>query len=134
MSRKYVTVMFTSNSHKEYTYLTDLDLAPDDKVIVDSPHDGFVVVTVIKVRGIPKHQLSKATKWVVQKVDTAAYEERVKKQEVIQEIKNKLAERREEMEELLIYKTLAKEDVEIKNLLDELNELENPTTLLTEGN
>ena len=123
-SRSYATISFRNNP-KEYTYLTNLDLKEGDKVIVDSPHDGPVVVTVIKVKGLSKGQISVASKWIVQKVDMEAYYELVKRQELVQEIKNKLAQRKEEMEEMIIYKQLAKDDPEINSLLAELESLQN---------
>ncbi|MCP3685781.1 MAG: hypothetical protein GY861_24295 [bacterium] len=119
LQKKIVAVQFNTST-KEYTYLTDLDLKKDDLVIVKSPTDEYIVVTVCKVRGLTQNQLSLACKWIVQKVDLVAYEANMKKQELVQEIRNKLQERRKETEEIMIYQQLSASDPEIKSLLGEL--------------
>lgn len=124
MSKKSIVEIRFKGSNKGYTYITDLDLKPEDKVIVDSPSEGMVVVDVIKVRGLTKNQLNVACKWVVQKVDLVAYDANMKKQEIVQEIRNQLDERKNDMQEMLIYQQLAASDPGIQSLLDELEKID----------
>jgi len=125
MMERVVSVVFQGNYYeKEYSYKTDLDLKAGDKVVVDTPNNGLQIVTVTKVRGLTASQLSKASKWVIQCIDMAAYEERMRKAEIAQEIRNKLRQRKDAVEEALIYQRLAKDDPEINKLLQELSEVD----------
>lgn len=73
---KIVTVKFDS-SNKTYTYKTILDVQKGDKVIVDTPSSGMVIVDVVKA--VPALETSLnfgfKIKWVVSKVDIEHYEE-----------------------------------------------------------
>lgn len=70
---------------KTYTYKADLkdNIQVGDKVIVDSPSKGLHVVTVVGVDKTPRIDVSApfTYKWIVQKVDTARYDEMLKKEE-----------------------------------------------------
>jgi hypothetical protein len=123
MEIKYAVVKFHESS-KEYTYRTDLDLEKGDLVVVSSPHSGYAVVTVIDVSGLTQSQRSMATKWIVQKVDITEHLARLERQKLAQEIRNKLQSKKEQVEELLIYKRLAESDPSINALLKQLEELE----------
>lgn len=65
-------------SEKLYTYkaLVSWNIQPDDRVIVDSPKDGFVVVKVDSVSSDPDLNFADVGnfEWIVQKVDTAQYD------------------------------------------------------------
>lgn len=65
-------------SEKLYTYkaLVSWNIQPDDRVIVDSPKDGLVVVKVDSVSSDPDLNFADVGnfKWVVQKVDTSQYD------------------------------------------------------------
>ena len=130
---EYVSVTFdqevTPNGKREYTYLTDLELEADDIVVVDV-NGVYKIAIVTKAFGILPGQKSKACKWIVSKVDTEQYKERMQKQALAQEIRNKLRTRRDEYEELMIYQRLANEDEEIKTLLNTLAELEGTPSLI----
>lgn len=90
-----IHVVFESNMHdgfgsvksqsKTYTYKADLkdNIQVGDKVIVDSPTKGLHVVTVANVDKTPRIDVSAPFdyKWIVQKVDTTLYNERLKKEE-----------------------------------------------------
>lgn len=116
---KYCIVQFSS-SCKQYTYMTDLDLAPDDLVVVESPSDGFVVVKVVETRGLTPGQMSRATKWVVQKIDVTDYLKKVERAKIAQEVRNRLNARKDQLQELFIYKQLAESDPQMAKLLEQL--------------
>lgn len=65
-------------SEKLYTYkaLASWNIQPDDRVIVDSPKDGLVVVKVESVSSEPDLNFSDVGnfKWIVQKVDRSQYD------------------------------------------------------------
>lgn len=74
---KIVKVTYPSSS-KQYAYKTTLPIVTGDQVVVDSPRDGLVVLPVVDV--IPGAEcsevlLNRATKWIVQRVNTLAYKE-----------------------------------------------------------
>ena len=122
---KVVTVEFPNDiGGKHYAFRTDIeDLKHGDFVAVDT-QVGLGVAMVVKARGLTAPEAHKATRWIVQKLDMKAHVERLKREEVAQEIRNKLRERKEQMEEILIYERLAKDDPGIQKLLDELKTIE----------
>lgn len=128
MDRKYAIVKFYGNE-TEYTYLTDFDLSPGDLVVVPA-NSYYQVVKVVETRGLTPGQRSKATKWVVQRLDITAHEQRLEKQRIAQEIRNKLREKKSQIEEMMIYQQLAKSDLEVQKLLGELAEVDETVVLL----
>ncbi|MHC5291058.1 hypothetical protein ACYSTM_21120 [Bacillus licheniformis] len=117
---KCVLVSFEDSfSNKQYAFKNDIEgLEVGDKVVVDTVH-GFVVATVAKL----DHQHSKATKYVVQKIDVEAHQKRVEKENKIKEIRSKLEARRKQLEEIQIYRILSMEDEEMAVLLNELEKV-----------
>ena len=73
---KFVNVTF-ANSSQAYTYKTTLDLEPGDSIIVETPRTGLTCVKVIEVLSLEQADIRENIryKWVVQKVDTAYYDE-----------------------------------------------------------
>lgn len=69
---------FVEGKVKTYTYLVDksLKLVAGDRVLVDSPSKGLIVVYVAKVDDVAKVDLDASFdyKFIVQKVDTSAYD------------------------------------------------------------
>lgn len=72
-----VLVKFTEGySEKNYNYMFDgVALEKGEHVVVDSPYGGYKVAVVVSVVADPLGT-SKATKWIVCKVDDAEYKER----------------------------------------------------------
>ena len=129
-----VLIEFTdarSMTSKDYAFLTHLDLSVGDDVIVDT-QKGLMVARVTKVRGLSKTQMGRATMFVVQKIDLAGHADRIKKAEIAQEIRNKLHERKRQVEEIIIYEKMAKDDPAIAGLIDELKAID-PSFRLTMG-
>jgi hypothetical protein len=110
---------------KAYSFFTDIDdLAVGDIVVVqsDGPSNrlGMAICQVSAIKGLTRHQRELATTWVIQKIDLETHTARLKRAAVEQEIRNKLRDRKDELDELMIYRTLAKDDQEIKDLLHQL--------------
>ncbi len=68
---------------KQYTYKIEGSCEVGDTVIVDSPYSGLTCVKVVNVDDEPRIDLNAefTYKWVVQRVDTSAYRERLDKEE-----------------------------------------------------
>lgn len=102
-----------------YHYLTDIGtIKVGDKVIVDSPSDGYVTVKVDSVH--LDTQVAKATKYIVNTIDDTKYKARIESEKRRAEIVKKLEKKRKEVEELAIYRWLAEQDDEAASLLNEL--------------
>ena len=108
-----------------YSYFADSkdNIKKGDFVVVFA-RNTFKVARVVLFRGLTATQRSKASKWVVQKVDIEQHEKRIKQEEITQEIKNALQEEKERMEDLFIYEKLAKDNSRIASLLEELKDVE----------
>lgn len=117
---KFVNVTFdTNNSGKLYAFRNDIeDLAIGDKVVVDTQY-GFGIATVKELH----EHLSLGTKFIVQKIDTDAHKKRLAKVERLAELKAKMEARRKEVEELEVFRFIAKEDMNMAILLAELEGL-----------
>ena len=126
--KKVIGVRFSEDgmlSEKMYSYFTDIeDLKPGDWVIVKTRANEFNTAMVVESEGLSRADIAKANKWIVQKINTLAYEARAEKEKVISEIRNQLRSRKEEAEEYLIYEQLAKVDPGIATLLARLHEID----------
>ena len=123
------TRMDQSSYKKPYSYFTDLDLQEGDICVVEVSRE-YKLVTVQQVQGISSSALAKASKWIVQKVDSAAYDAKMAQEVLIMEIRNKLRQRRDELTELMIYKQLAGSDPEINALMEQLAEMDQSAALM----
>lgn len=141
INKKAVIIVFTDDMlsrRKEYTYLVDktLNLKIEDLVIVEDSLGnkpfGYTLAKVVQVEGLQPYQTAKATKWIVDKLDTEAYEKRKEKQRKAQEIRNELRVLKDQAEEIAIYQVLAKGNPKIQKLLGELGELEDLPIALPE--
>lgn len=118
----------------EYAYFTDIeDLKVLDKVVVCVSNNKLKVVTVSCIEGIEEYKGRKAHSWVVCKIDVTAHTEKIAKQKKVQEIRNQIAERKKQVEEMAVLKLLAESDDNMKDLLVQLAELDSeavPTNIL----
>ena len=119
---KVVTIKFDERSNK-YAYLTDIeDIAVGDTVVVESPYSGYTCVTVVAVDDSAE-AVTKATKWVVCKVDTAAYTARIEREKKRAVITAKLRKLKSDMLEANQFAALAAESPEAAKLVEELKKL-----------
>lgn len=120
-----VAVRFKGSSNiycgSAYHYLTDLPLKVGDEVIVDSPSQGLVVVSVSAL--FVDHSSTKATKWVVQKVDRSEYDRREEERRRKIVIETKLKAIEKEVEASYKYKYLAAVSPEAAELIKELESI-----------
>lgn len=107
-----------------YTYFTtDPNIVVGDFCVVQV-NDEYKVVKVVETEGLTEFERGLASKWIIQRVELAAYEEELKRQKLVQEIRNKLNARKRDMEDMILYQQLAAIDPEIGKLLDRLAELD----------
>jgi hypothetical protein len=115
MGQKQVALVQFDNGYKNYSFRNDIqDLEVNDTVVVDTAQ-GYQLATVVGFQELTKV----ATKWVVQKVDLTAHVERLDKEKKKKLLKDKMEQRRKKLEEIEIYKALAKEDPEMAQLVEE---------------
>ncbi|WP_324658944.1 hypothetical protein [Bacillus cereus] len=119
--KKFVEVTFDNNTYsKKYVFKNDItDLVIGDKVVVETAN-GLSVATISGFLETSKI----GTKFVVQKIDMVAHNNRLEKEKKLATVKAKMEERRKKLQEIEIYKILAKEDSEMAKLLAEMNELD----------
>lgn len=105
-----------------YYFKTDIeDLNEGDIVVIDSNNKLKLAEVVEADSKLNKNLVVK--KWVVDKVDTAKYNERIQKVKRLKELKNKIDKRRKELEEIQILEILAEKDDEMRQMLNEFKEL-----------
>jgi hypothetical protein len=125
---KVVSVKFPNtnpynNPNKTYAYSTDVEeIAVGDTVVVESPSSGF---TCVKVTAIDESDtaVTKATKWVVCKVDAETYKARVEREKRKGVILAKLAKIQKEILERDMFSQLAALDTDAAKLVEELKNL-----------
>lgn len=109
-----VGVQFSSSS-REYSFKTDLALEVGDQVVVDTSTGGATLAVVSSIDG----NYGRATRWVVQKVDMKAHRERIAREAKLLSLKQKMAVRREQLEDVNIYAQLAQQDPKMFELWNE---------------
>lgn len=130
MDMRVVAVRFDGDigggrtKNTDYHYLAPDDLGPievGERVIVESPYNGYVCVSV---RDILTPRLSvKATKYVVSKIDDAAYKERIANAQRRAAIVKRLEQIDKELEVFSRFKRLALDNEEAASLYAELQHL-----------
>ncbi|MDA1509591.1 hypothetical protein ORN01_25375 [Bacillus cereus] len=118
--KKFVEVTFDNNAYsKNYVFKNDIEgLVIGDKVVVETAN-GFSVGTIKGFLETSKI----GTKYVVQKIDLDSHKLRLEKEKKLATVKAKMEARRKQLQEIEIYKILAKEDSEMATLLSELENL-----------
>ncbi len=99
---KVVSVKFKTDNYNNKTYdyhYPDEFPTPTigDCVVVDSPSQGYVTVTIEAIKSIS----SKANKWIVCPVNDSLYKKRIENEKRANKIERLLNERLEELEKLL---------------------------------
>lgn len=118
-----------TNTNKEYHYaLYDNNICIDDYVVVKSANHGFGIARVIDI--IPDGYVTQAMRdycnegrEVVAKFDMDAYEQRVEKRKMAKQLKADMNKKMKEMQELAMFEMMAKENPELKEMLEKYKEL-----------
>lgn len=113
MKYLYAIVKFPNNS-KEYVFLTDLKLEEGDSVVVDTRH-GLTVAKFVDYTSEPFTSIG--LKWIVQKIDLKAHENRLRFEAELKEIEMEMEKRRNEIGELQVWRMIAREDEIMSKIL-----------------
>lgn len=118
--KKTIAVVEFPSGYKGYHFRNPIeDLEIGDKAVCDTVN-GLTVGTVIDFR----ETSTQATRFIVQKIDLAAHQERVEKQKAIDALRKKMEQRRKEIQDVQVYALLAKDDPEMATMLSQLLSLE----------
>ena len=90
------------------------DLAVGDICVVMSKSHGMGLAEVVAIKERTECDLYRE---IVAKVDTSDYDLRVERRKQAAELKNKMQERAKQLQDLVLYQTLAKEDPNMAQLL-----------------
>jgi hypothetical protein len=117
-----VNFIYGFDNRTTYYFKTDIkDLKEGDIVVVDS-RGVFTIAKVVKTNPTLNSSFE-VRKWVIDKINTTNYEIRIKKEKRLKEIKKKMDQRKKELQEIQIFELLAKDDEEMRVLLEEFKEL-----------
>lgn len=92
------------------------DLKAGDVCVVKTARHGMGLAEVIEVKPSAEGEVLRE---IVSIVDTARYDERVAKREKAAELKAKMKERAKQLQDIVLFQTLAKDDPEMAQLLEE---------------
>lgn len=107
--------------YKPYCYLTDMENLQEGDLIVVDARGEFTLAYFDKYLEFKE---TENTKWIIDKVDLYHHNKRMKKAKEIKRIKEELEKERKLNENIVIYKMLAESNPYIKNLLEELEALQ----------
>lgn len=94
----------------------DPDLAVNDTCVVHRSGCGMRLAQVMEIVEKPEKELCYE---IVTRVDTSAFDERVEQRIKADELKTKMRERAKQLQDIVLYRTLAMEDPEMASLLSE---------------
>lgn len=117
---KFAVVKMKNNRAYTFMHYDTLKLKDGDTVVCDTAQ-GFEIgiVSAVESSNIPKEQVSK---FIIQKVDIAAFNEMKSRYERIKSIQDKMEERRKNIEQMAIYKMMAEQDPEMASLYSQMQE------------
>lgn len=98
----------------------DPDLKEGDLCVVATARHGLALANVVSIKASADKALERE---IVAKVDTKEYSNRVETRQKAAELKAKMQERAKALQDLVLYQTLAKEDPEMAQLLQDFKDL-----------
>lgn len=112
-----------NNTFATYEYANyEPNLAVGDLCVVASAHHGLGLAEVVEIKDSTEEDLFRE---IVQAVDLSAYEKRVTRRKEAAELKRQMQERAKQLQDLVLYQTLAKEDPTMAQLLSSYQALNN---------
>lgn len=110
-------------TNTEYAYLCDIPgVAVGDHVVVDTPSNGLTIAKVIQI-GDTVENVTKATKWIVDKVDVSAHKARLARIERKKLLEAQLEQALAEELRKDRYARLAQSNEALAKLVEEFNQL-----------
>lgn len=128
---KICTIKFIegTNTNREYYYACyDDNIGLDDYVVVKSANHGFGLAKVVDVIGDADiNQMMRdycnEGREIISAFDMCAYEDRVEKRKKAKQLKADMNKKMKEMQELAMFEMMAKENPDLKEMLDAYKEL-----------
>lgn len=109
------------NNLQAYEYANYInDLVVGDVCVVMSAHHGLGLAEVVEIK---EHASEELYREIVSKVDTTDYDQRVERRKKAAELKAKMQERAKQLQDIVLYQTLAKEDPAMAEMLQEYMKL-----------
>ncbi len=113
----------TEIGDKRYSYFTDIeDLDWEDVVVVETRY-GIKTAIFMNYIESDNPAANKANAWIIEKVDTSELENKKARMRKLQDVKNKLMERKAKLEERRIFEIMAQTDSVMDDLLKEYDKL-----------
>lgn len=126
IEKRVVLVRFPSSqtkSDQDYAFLTDIpDLEKGDNVVADTRY-GLRVCVVSRVLGISKSDRDKACSWIIQRVDYAAHQEKMRRYELVAEIEATIEEEMANRNRMAYFLEAAQHNPRIGALVEQLQGL-----------
>lgn len=110
-----------TNTEREYIYACYDEVEQGDYVVVKSGHHGWGLAQVSEV--LNEDCAVECGREIIAKFDPSAYFARIEKIKRLSEIKKSMDAKVKELQHLAIYEALAKDNSEMKELLDEFKSL-----------
>lgn len=96
------------------------DLAVSDLCVVQTAQHGMGLAEVVAIYDRPEKELRRE---IVDRVSTSDYDLRVEQRKQAAELKAKMQERAKQLQDIVLYQTLAKEDPEMAQMLQDFKAL-----------
>lgn len=94
----------------------DPTLAEGDLCVVQTAHHGLGLAQVVKITEGTRNDIVRE---IVARVDTSAFDARIEQREKAAELKAKMQERAKQLQDIVLFQTLAKEDPEMAKMLQD---------------
>ena len=112
-----------NTAFKTYEYANyETNVSVGDIVVVMSAHHGMGLAEVVEIKDHTENDLFRE---IVSRVDTFNYDNRVAQRKMAAELKAKMQERARQLQDIVLYQTLAKEDPEMAKMLQDYMALNN---------
>ena len=106
-----------STAFKTYEYANyETNLSAGDLVVVMTAHHGMGLAEVVEIKERTDSDLYRE---IVSRVDTFDFDNRVAQRKMAAELKAKMQERAKQLQDIVLYQTLAKEDPEMAKMLQD---------------
>lgn len=114
-----------TNTSYEYEYAMFDDYEVGDTVVVASAHHGLGIAKISSIITKDQAATKNFEREIVSKVDMETYEIRKKNRNRVNELKNKMDKRFNELNKIALFEMMAEKDPELKGMLEEYKNLTN---------
>lgn len=112
-----------TNTYTEYEYAMFDDYEVGDTVVVASAHHGLGIAKISSIITKEQADTKNFEREIVSKVDMETYETRKKNRNRLNELKNNMDKRFQELNKIALFEMMAEKDSELKIMLEEYKSL-----------